>query len=250
MQRRVYAAIPILFGLAACAALGQPPGRFAFDLETGRVSAGYNDVRIPGKGGTRLSLTDDLRSEPEGFLRLRASWKIAPRHEVSALYAPLTLDASGSVNRPVTFTEVAFPAGVPLTARYTFNSYRLTYRYAAYASRRLSLAVGFTAKVRDAVVEVRGAGRTGRKTNVGFVPLLHFDADWRLAPRLGLTFGGDALAAPQGRAEDVQLALWYAPRPKIVVRAGYRLLEGGADNDKVYTFALLHYAIVGLTVAL
>jgi hypothetical protein len=30
------------------------------------------------------------------------------------------------------------------------------------------------------------------------------------------------------------------------VRVGYRLLEGGADVDEVYTFALLHYAVGGL----
>ncbi|MBU1692397.1 MAG: hypothetical protein KKC51_00370 [Verrucomicrobia bacterium] len=30
---------------------------------------------------------------------------------------------------------------------------------------------------------------------------------------------------------------WY-------VAAGYRTLEGGADNDDVYTFAWLHYALV------
>ena len=28
-------------------------------------------------------------------------------------------------------------------------------------------------------------------------------------------------------------------------KAGYRLLEGGADNDEVYTFAAVHYVAVG-----
>jgi hypothetical protein len=31
---------------------------------------------------------------------------------------------------------------------------------------------------------------------------------------------------------------------------GYRILEGGADNDEVYNFALFHYAAVGVTVTL
>jgi len=30
------------------------------------------------------------------------------------------------------------------------------------------------------------------------------------------------------------------------VLAGYRVLEGGADNDEVYTFSLFHYAVAGI----
>lgn len=29
---------------------------------------------------------------------------------------------------------------------------------------------------------------------------------------------------------------------------GYRLLEGGADNDEVYTLAFFHYAVAGLRI--
>jgi len=32
------------------------------------------------------------------------------------------------------------------------------------------------------------------------------------------------------------------------IKAGYRFLEGGADNDEVYTFALVHYVAAGLIV--
>ena len=31
-----------------------------------------------------------------------------------------------------------------------------------------------------------------------------------------------------------------------LVRLGYRILEGGADNNEVYNFALFHYASVGI----
>ena len=33
------------------------------------------------------------------------------------------------------------------------------------------------------------------------------------------------------------------------IRAGYRILEGGADNDEVYNFALFHYASMGISYA-
>jgi hypothetical protein len=60
----------------------------------------------------------------------------------------------------------------------------------------------------------------------------------------------DALAAPQGRAEDVFLALTWALRDGLELRAGYRTPEGGADNDEVYSFAWLHYAVVGVAITL
>ncbi|MDP8255108.1 MAG: hypothetical protein P9M14_05120 [Candidatus Alcyoniella australis] len=51
--------------------------------------------------------------------------------------------------------------------------------------------------------------------------------------------------APQGRAEDVLAALTVDLSDDARLRLGYRLLEGGADNDKVYTFAVIHYAALG-----
>jgi hypothetical protein len=68
-----------------------------------------------------------------------------------------------------------------------------------------------------------------------------------LNDRTGLLFEGDALAAPQGRAEDVLLAGTWKLSDHITARLGYRILEGGADNDEVYNFALLHYASAGIS---
>jgi hypothetical protein len=38
-------------------------------------------------------------------------------------------------------------------------------------------------------------------------------------------------------------------QPGLSLRVGYRMLEGGADNDAVYGFAWLHYAVVGAELA-
>jgi hypothetical protein len=56
---------------------------------------------------------------------------------------------------------------------------------------------------------------------------------------------GDGLAAPQGRAEDVLAVLTMQASDRIGFKLGYRILEGGADNDEVYSFALIHYASFG-----
>jgi len=162
----------------------------------------------------------------------------------------LRLDASGQIDRPVRFNGVEFAANVPLKARYRFDSYRLTYRYDIYREEKLRVGIGFTGKVRDASVRLEDGERETENKNTGFVPLVNFRVEWTFAESFGLLLEGDALAAPQGRAEDVLVAVTYEPVERATVRLGYRLLEGGADVDKVYTFALINYIVVGVTVRL
>jgi hypothetical protein len=219
---------------------------FFVELEGGAVFSGYNDVRIPGSTGTLFSLVDDLDTETGFAFRGRFTFEIGERHILSLLAAPLTLDASGSIDESVDFEGETFEAGTPLDARYRFNSYRITYRYGLYASERFSTGIGITGKVRDAAIEISGGGKTREKKNVGFVPLVNFSLVLHVHPRLGLLLEGDALAAPQGRAEDVLLAVLFDLDPDFGIRAGYRILEGGADNDEVYNFALLHFAVLGI----
>jgi hypothetical protein len=78
------------------------------------------------------------------------------------------------------------------------------------------------------------------------VPLINFLADWRIAPLWSLRVAGDALVASQGRAEDVLFAVVRDVGKKTKLFAGYRILEGGADNDEVYTFSLFHYLAAGV----
>jgi len=240
---RVVAAI--LAGVASLLAL-PAAADFEGDFEASVVAATRNDTRIPGDTGTKISLVDDLSTSPAPAFRVRLGYRIADRHLISALYAPLQVNARGTLDRDVEFMGATYPAGQPLLAVYRFNSYRLTYRYSLVWQEHLDVAVGFTAKIRDAETSLYGADAQ-RKTNVGFVPLLNAHVAWRpAASAFGIVLDLDALAAPQGRAEDVLLAATWAFHPDLELRAGYRTVEGGADNDEVYSFAWFHYAVVGL----
>jgi len=219
------------------------------DVESGLVGSGYNDVRIPGDTGTLFSLSEDLATDSAPYFRARIEYAFGGRHAISALYAPLTLTAAGTLADAVIFADAEFPAGTEVEGTYTFNSYRLTYRYTLAESDRFEAGVGFTAKIRDALIRVEGGGQSAEKTNVGFVPLLNFRLAWDLTDRVGLLLEGDALAAPQGRAEDVVAALLYDATDHVQFRLGYRVVEGGADNDEVYTFALLNYASAGVVIS-
>ena len=217
------------------------------DVETGLATSGYNDVQIPRDTGTKFSLSKDLKTDSTFFFRLRLGYQIGSKHTLSVLVAPLSLDASGSIDEPIRFNEEDFPANIPLTGVYRFNSYRLTYRYDFIRKEKLRIGIGFTAKIRDAAISVEGNNKKSEKTNVGFVPLINFRLEWFFAKKLSLLLDGDAAAASQGRAEDVLLALQLNLNENVTLKAGYRILEGGANVDEVYNFALIHLITAGVT---
>ena len=217
------------------------------DLESGLVFTGYNDVRIPGDVGTLFSLKNDLVSKTAFFYRIRLDYTIKSRHTLSLLYAPLETKSEGSMAQDVLFEGVVFPANTELKGTYKFNSYRLTYRYDIVKKPRIEFGLGFTAKIRDAKIAISSPGSDSEKTNVGFVPIFNFRLMWNIDDTFGLLLYGDALAAPQGRAEDVLIATTFRLSDRLGIRAGYRILEGGADNDEVYNFSLFNYASVGIT---
>ena len=241
------AALPLLFLTTIVWSL-PAWARVEADIEAGVVFATRNDTRIPGNDGSDLSLVDDLQTAPAPAFRLRLGYRLGQRHVVTALYAPLQVNARGTLDRDISFMGATYPAGSPLLAVYRFNSYRLTYRYSLVWRENLEVAAGFTGKIRDAETSLHGV-ETRRKTNIGFVPLLNVHVAWR--PRggaFGVLLDADALAAPQGRAEDVLLAATWRAREDVELRVGYRMVEGGADNDEVYTFAWFHYVVAGLSI--
>ncbi len=224
--------------------LNAAEAQIQLSVESGLVTDGYNDIRIPGDSGTLFSASDELQSDPAVYFRLRAAYSVSAKSTFLLLFAPLSLEARGTSAQDIHFMDKTFSAGQPLKTTYTFNSYRLTYRYDVYQKPHLAVGVGFTAKIRDAAIELKGDGHSAQKSNTGFVPLLHFRVIYQRGDKWGWIAEGDALAAPQGRAEDVFLGLLYQPLEKLGLQLGYRLLEGGADNDEVYNFALFHFLSV------
>jgi hypothetical protein len=215
------------------------------DLETGIIGTGYNNVRIPGDQGTLFSLKNDLIARSAFFYRVRLSYTIKSRHTLSLLYAPLKTKSTGQMTDNILFEGISFPSNTDLTGTYKFNSYRLTYRYEIVRRPGFEFGLGITAKIRDASIALKSPNLIREKTNVGFVPLINFRLWWRMNEKFGLLVDGDALAAKQGRAEDVLIAATYNISDHFGLKAGYRILEGGADNDEVYNFALFNYASMG-----
>jgi opacity protein-like surface antigen len=246
MRAQISPAVLSAVVLFLSAAAADAQDRWRIDVENGAAISGYNDVGIPGDSGTRFSMTDDLASDTEYFWRVRADVRFAPKHVLSGLIAPLTINSSGTFDTPVDFAGATFAPGVPTDGTWTFNSYRVTYRYEPWRKDTWMFGIGVSVKVRDAVIRLESNGTAAEKTDLGVVPLVNFKFERRLGSRAGFLLEGDALAAPQGRAEDIFAGIVIDAGRRWSIKAGYRFLEGGADNDEVYTFAAVHYVAAGV----
>ncbi len=224
------------------------------ELESGAVWQSRNDVQSPPRpensraAGTRFSLGPLLGGKAETYGRVRASYTWSDKHQVYALYAPLSLEGTGLFATPVSFQGTTFAAGVPTRAVYRFDSYRAGYRYHLLSRPTWDVWVGATLKVRHADISLRHGALSANRSNTGPVPLLNLYAQAQIVPRWSVILDAEGLAAPQGRAIDAALKLRYAVTPKVGAGVGYRILEGGADNKSIYTFATVHYALATVDV--
>jgi len=209
------------------------------NLEATAWQIRLNEVRKPSVGGTQFSLSDLVGSGPVWATRVDASWELNDRHGLRVLLAPFEVSGTGTFQAPVNYQGRIFDAGVATRGLYRFNSWRLTWRMTLHSSPQWMVRVGATAKIRDAKVRLEQGGFVESNQNVGFVPLAHLYVERRLTPALGLLLEADALAAPQGRAVDGALLLRWQATPWLHGDLGYRILEGGADNDELYTWARL-----------
>ena len=219
---------------------------YVINLQGAAVFTEKNDIRIPGDSGTKFSLSDDLSADTAYTGRLEAGYIHKDRDYFGIVVAPLSVDSHGRVSRDISYAGTIFPAGTDLDATFRFDSYRFTWRRKLVARDDLDVWLGVSGNIRDAEITVEGGGQRATKANTGFVPLINFLIDWRIAKPWSLRAAGDALVGPQGRAEDVLFAVVYDVNAATKVFAGYRILEGGADNAEVYTFSLFHFAVAGV----
>jgi len=219
------------------------------DVETGVAFTGYNDARIPSETGDLVSLKTDIASDPALALRVRVGYTLRERHTVLALAAPLSVYGSGTLERPIEYQGASFAAGTKVSSTYRFDSFRLTYRYTIVDNDSMVLSAGITGKIRSADIAIMSDSAYAHRSDLGFVPLLSAMFRMDIAGPLSILVDADALVTPFGRAEDALFALQYRLSDRATSRIGYRILEGGTDGGgSVYTFALFHYATMGITV--
>lgn len=245
--------ILLILTLAICLQASSAQAQFKLDAEFGSAFNTKNDVRFPNDENSTSDFVDipkELGPGQTAFFRLQASYTIKERHTILALFAPLTFKFSGTFDEPVKFGNSVFTENDITDVSYKFNSYRLTYRYRIVNRERIKFGLGLTGKVRDARIGFSSGEKSDETTDLGFVPLINFRFDYYASDKLLFTLNGDALVEPVGRAEDVFAGFEYLLSDMIALKAGYRILEGGADIDQVYNFSLIQYASLGVILTL
>lgn len=220
-------------------------GKWTLELETGPVWFSRNNVRIPNDTGTRFDMLDLTGEGPTAYARLSATYDFNERHALRLTLAPLSVAGNGLLNTTVRFQDTEVAADTPTRGSYKFNTYRLTYRWMFHRSDSWDLGLGTALLVRDAKIALRQGNLQASDDDLGLVPLLHLYGAYRLSERRSLIVDAQGAAAPQGRTVDLSLKLQHDLPSGWHLFGGYRTLEGGADNDSLYTFAWLHFATIG-----
>jgi len=216
-------------------------GEFDLQLESGGVWFTRNDARIPGDSGTTFNMLDLTGDGPDAYVRLYATYAWNERHAVRVTLAPLETKGTGTLSSDTRFQDELFLADVPTKGTYVFNTYRLTYRWMFHIDERWQWGTGAALLVRDADIALEQGDLKENRDDLGVVPLLHLYGEYRWTEHLSLILDVEGAWSPVGRAFDATLNARYLFESGWYVAGGYRTLEGGADNDDVYTFAWLHY---------
>ncbi len=214
------------------------------DIEAGAVWADHNDVQIPNDdAGDRFDIAE-FGNGPYPTARVAVAWRPWQRHEFQLVLAPLAYSEKGTFDADVRFAGATYRAGETVDIDYKFNSYRVRYLYTLVDSERWGFELGGTLFVRDAKIELSQGGTSSDDSDVGLVPLLALKTRYAFTPQWRLVLDADLAAAPQGRAIDLALSLRRQFKNGWELGAGYRTIEGGADNDSVYTFAWFNAAVL------
>jgi len=244
MKKHLFSFI-ILTILLPCSVFSQ----LTITVESGLAFTQYNNVRAPNgdnQQGSLFSLADDFQEVQNPiYFRAEAKYLIASKHTVEITAVPLTVESENFQGNDLSFEGVTFN-GNNVNGKYKFNTYRLSYRYRIVDRPKFLLDLGASLLIRDAAITISQNDTEVSNTDLGFVPLISLDLAYKFNPKFQAVLKGDALVGPVGRAEDVFLGLQYFPASQLALKAGYRLIEGGADVDQVYNFAFFHFAAFGL----
>lgn len=243
MMNKFNATLFLTFSIITYSGLASGSSRLT--AEFGLLENSYNKVRVPGDDGTRFNMRKSLDDSP--YFRLDFK-KIYDKHGFRLLYAPLRLTGDRTYGKDINFNGEVFNQNQKTDTLYQFNSYRASYFYQWVKEENWKVNVGLTGKIRDANIKLKQGSKKKSRKDLGFVPLLYVWSEYWFTKNTKFTLDFDGLAAPQGRAFDVAAMVGHRISPSVIANLGYRMLEGGVDNDKVYNFSQFNFYFAAIEV--
>ena len=112
------------------------------------------------------------------------------------------------------------------------------------------MGLGGTIELRDAEISLSNFEASSVVPSTDIMPMLKFTLRWNANRRVSFNLECDATALPGKRMEDVFLGIGYWIGPNLSMKGGYRMIEGGINNDDINNFALTHFAAIGVVISI
>jgi hypothetical protein len=238
---------------ADAGAASQSDARWMVQFEVDPSQTTSNTLQRPNNSTTTRFDIADLTGEDTTLGRLAVARTVnwgRPGAEWRFDFVPFQQSGTRIPESTIRYNGTTFQAGVPLTALYQFNTYRLTYDiplFASVASDVWSFRLGGTLAMRDAQTRLQQAGLRTNYVNYGPVPLLYAYSAWRLSDNWRVASDLNGFPAPGGgglvdtSARVVWLAFHHAS-----FFLGIRYEAGGATSNTFYNCLHQRSALAGL----
>jgi hypothetical protein len=225
-----------------------------YEIETGFIQAGYNDVSVPGTG-SRFSLTKDLKAEQTFHFRYRLIQPLAVRHRLIFTYAPMKITSKGNFDNAdipgdLYFAEMMMPAdmlpGREFQATYRLDSYRQSYMFDILKMPTSSLGLGLSVEIRDEAIAMQSGDYMGKRSDNKVIFLGNFSVTHQINPRMNFLAEGDIVLDAKDRTADIYLGVNWKILKDSKFKVGYRVIQRTTDTADLYNKAMFHFLTAGI----
>jgi hypothetical protein len=253
MQSRAGLFVVLMTISAGARAAGQSDDRWMVQLEVDPSQTTSNTLQRPNNSTT--TRFDSVEFTGEDITLGRFS--LAHRVDWGRVGAELRLDIvpfqQSGTKVPIStirYNGTTFEAGVPLSALYQFNTYRLTYAVPLFVGAAPDLwnfRLGGTLAIRDAQTRLQQPGLRTNYVNYGPVPLLYAYSAWRLTDAWRFESDLDGFPAPGGGGlVDTSVRVVWLASHHASVFLGLRYQAGGATQDTFFDCLHQRSALAGV----
>jgi hypothetical protein len=186
----------------------------------------------PGIPGTRIDLVGDLGLTDQRFPELQLTWRPGLSHRLRLQYIPIRFDSSSAPPRDLLFNGVTYRAGLPVTTRLDWTTYRFGYQYDFIVRRRAT--AGFIAEVKHTVVRAELRTPPADEVSRQAMPVPAVGGIVRVYPIAHLSLTGEAtfFGVPDrpdghfgGHIADIDVsAVWNVAR-SLGAQVGFRTID-------------------------
>jgi hypothetical protein len=241
MQLKICLIVGLLAVGARANAAGPPDDRWMVQFEVDPSQTTSNTLQRPNNSTTTRFDIVDFTGEDTTLGRFAVAHIVDWGRQGAELRLDVVPFQQSGTRVPaftVRYNGATFQAGVPLTALYQFNTYRLTYDvplFAGVAPDIWQFRLGGTLAIRDAQTRLQQPGLRTNYVNYGPVPLLYAYSAWRLNHEWRVESDLDGFPAPGGGGliDTSARVVWLASRHASVF-LGIRYEAGGATSDTFY----------------